>query len=99
MAKTRVDDDGMLPEYDFSNGVRGKYAARYASMGVRVTIDADVAEFFPDSIAVNEALRTLARIEKVRKQSGSAVRTKKPRQIRATAKVTAPARPTRKKAG
>lgn len=31
MKKTAVktDDDDMLPEYDFSRGVRGKYAARY----------------------------------------------------------------------
>lgn len=26
-----LDEDGMRPEYDFSGGVRGKYAARYAS--------------------------------------------------------------------
>jgi hypothetical protein len=24
------DDDGMRAEYDFGNGVRGKYAARFA---------------------------------------------------------------------
>jgi hypothetical protein len=29
MKKACRDDDGMRPEYDFSGGVRGKYAERY----------------------------------------------------------------------
>jgi len=50
------------PNYDFSKGVRGKYAARYAAGTNVVVLSPDVAEVFPDSEAVNEALRTLVRI-------------------------------------
>lgn len=28
--KASLEDDGMQPEYDFTGGERGKYAARYA---------------------------------------------------------------------
>ena len=51
-----------VPDYDFSNGVRGKYAARYAAGTNVVVLSPEVAEVFPDSEAVNEALRTLVRI-------------------------------------
>ena len=51
-----------VPDYDFSNGVRGKYAARYAAGTNIVVLSPEVAEVFPDSEAVNEALRTLVRI-------------------------------------
>jgi hypothetical protein len=51
-----------VPDYDFSHGVRGKYAARYAEGTNVVVISPDVAEIFPNAQAVNEALRTLARI-------------------------------------
>lgn len=53
-------DDEMLAEYDFSGGVRGKYAERYARSVNIVLLDPDVAEVFADSDAVNGALRTLA---------------------------------------
>ncbi|HEX8451695.1 MAG TPA: hypothetical protein VF647_06345 [Longimicrobium sp.] len=56
---TRHDDE-MLSEYDFSGGVRGKYAERYARSVSIVLLDPDVAEVFPDSDAVNRALRALA---------------------------------------
>jgi hypothetical protein len=52
----------MRDHYDFSGGVRGKYAARYAEGANVVVLAPDVAELFPDSIAVNEALRTLVRM-------------------------------------
>ncbi len=52
----------MRPEYDFSGGTRGKHARRYAEGTNMVLIDPDVAEVFPDSAAVNEALRALLRI-------------------------------------
>ncbi len=52
----------MRDHYDFSAGVRGKYAARYAKGTNVVVLAPDVAEVFPDSIAVNEALRTLVRM-------------------------------------
>lgn len=55
--KKRAPD--MLDEYDFSEGVRGKYAKRYAEGTNVVVLAPDVAEFFPDSDSVNAALRAL----------------------------------------
>ena len=52
----------MRAEYDFSNGVRGKYAARYAEGTNLVKLSPDVAAAFPDSDAVNDALRGLLKI-------------------------------------
>ena len=60
--KVAADVDTMRPEYDFSKGVRGDTAARYAEGTNVVLLDPDVAQVFPDSRAVNEALRTLARL-------------------------------------
>jgi hypothetical protein len=54
------DRDTMRPEYDFSKGVRGITAARYAEGANVVMIDPDVLDVFPDGKAVNEALRALA---------------------------------------
>jgi len=54
----------MQEEYDFSKGVRGKYAKRYAKGTNVVVLDPDVAKVFPSSEAVNDALRTLAEIAK-----------------------------------
>ena len=59
--KTEHDPD-MLDEYDFSTGVRGKYAKRYAAGSNVVILSPDVAEVFPDSESVNEALRILAKL-------------------------------------
>ena len=58
----RADADTMRAEYDFSNAVRGVTAARYAQGANVVLLDPDVAQLFPDSQAVNEALRTLTRL-------------------------------------
>lgn len=67
MKKMRNDPD-MLEEYDFSRGVRGKYAQRYAEGTNVVVIDPDVNKYFPNHEAVNESLRSLvAIIEKRRK--------------------------------
>ena len=59
--KTTPDRE-MLGEYDFSKGVRGKYAKRYAEGNNVVVLSADIAEVFPDSASVNEALRALVNI-------------------------------------
>ena len=56
------ENEDMRPEYDFSKGQRGEYAARYAQGTNAVLLDADVREVFADSRAVNEALRTLIRV-------------------------------------
>ncbi len=53
------NDPDMLEEYDFSGGVRGKYAKRYAEGSSVVVIDSDVAEYFPNHDSVNDALRGL----------------------------------------
>ena len=52
----------MLDEYDFSRGVIGKYAKQYAEGTNIVLLDPDVAKVFPDSEAVNQALRAIAQI-------------------------------------
>ncbi len=56
----------MREEYDFSKGVRGKYAKRFAKGKNIVVLDPDVADLFPDSKTVNDALRTLIRIAQKR---------------------------------
>ena len=52
----------MRKEFDFSGGVVGKYAKRYAAGRNLVLLDPDAAGLFPDSKSVNEALRSLVRI-------------------------------------
>ena len=52
----------MRDEYDFSGGVRGKYAQRFAQGSNVVVLDDDVARIFKDSRSVNAALREIARI-------------------------------------
>lgn len=63
------NDPDMLEEYDFSGGARGKHAKRYTQGANVVVIDPDVAEYFPDHDAVNEALRDLAAIIKRRQNA------------------------------
>jgi len=53
-----VEEDDMRAEYDFSQGVRGKYAARYARGSNVVVLAPDVAEVFKTARAVNNALRS-----------------------------------------
>ena len=80
MAKTiPVVDDDMRPEYDFTDGVRGKHYKVLREEGCiirvynddgtvterrvagerTVILEPDVYEYFPNSQAVNQALRTL----------------------------------------
>ncbi len=54
----------MRDHYDFSKGVRGKYAKRYKEATNVILLDPDVAREFPDSAAVNEALRQILRDKK-----------------------------------
>jgi hypothetical protein len=60
----------MLEEYDFKDGVRGKYAARFARGSQVVVLDPDVAQVFSDSDSVNRALRALVDI--IQEQSNKA---------------------------
>lgn len=56
-------DDELRPEYDLrSLRVRRVGRERRTFGGQLVALDPDVAELFPNSAAVNEALRFLARI-------------------------------------
>lgn len=54
--------DEMQAEYDFSAGVRGKYATRFAQGSNVVVLEPDVAEVFATADDVNAALRALIRI-------------------------------------
>ena len=58
--ETTEERDTMRPEYDFSGAVRGVTAARYAKGTNVVVVDPEVLDVFPNSGAVNEALRALA---------------------------------------
>ncbi len=62
----------MREQYDFSKGVRGKYTDRLAKGVKLVVLDPDVAEAFPTSEQVNEALRRLAEEQTEAKPSGDA---------------------------
>jgi len=62
--KIMKNDPDMLEEYDFSNGIRGKYASKYKEGTNLVVLDPELIEYFPDSSSVNEALRSLARLMK-----------------------------------
>ena len=66
-AKDMIDE--MRPHYDFdySKGVRGKYFEQLLKESGRklAVLDPDVAKAFPNSDAVNKALRGLMKAEKI----------------------------------
>lgn len=66
--KKMLKDPDMLEEYDFSKGIRGKYAKKYSEGTNVVVIDPDVSKFFPDHDSVNQALRSLTEIIKKQKK-------------------------------
>ena len=54
------ENDDLQPEYSgelIRSGIRGKYAKRFKEGSNVVVIDADLSNAFPNSEAVNEALR------------------------------------------
>ena len=58
----KIKSDDLRPEYhfDYSKAVRGKYYKRILKEGTNVIIlEPDVAKAFPDSAAVNDALRVV----------------------------------------
>ena len=67
MKKMQKDPD-MLEEYDFSNGIQGKYSKRYSEGTNVVVIEPDIVKYFPDHESVNQALRSLAGIIKRQKR-------------------------------
>lgn len=71
-SRRTVDRDTMRPEYDFSKGVRGATAERYAEGRNVVAIDPSVLDVFPDAASVNETLRALAPVLRHRRKRRSA---------------------------
>ena len=69
MKKQTKRANDMRAEYDFSSGVRGKYAKRYAKGANVVLLAPDVAKVFPTAEAVNDSLRALAGILRRRSKS------------------------------
>lgn len=60
-------EDDLRPEYDFrSLRVVARGPGRAKPGEIRIDLAPDVAEVFPNSAAVNEALRTLIRLGKPR---------------------------------
>jgi hypothetical protein len=57
----------MRREYDFSAGVRGKYARRFAEGTNLVLLALDVAAVFPTASAVNKALREVIKAREKRR--------------------------------
>ena len=66
---SKTNDSDMQEEYDFSRGVRGKYARRYVQGTNVVVLEPDVAREFPNAKVVNTSLRALAQI--IRKQKSA----------------------------
>jgi len=55
----KATDPDLKDEYDFSKGVRNKYAKRMPKDALYVAIDPDVAAVFSDGKSVNKALRAI----------------------------------------
>jgi hypothetical protein len=75
--KAKSEDD-LLPEYDFSGAVRGKYYERYRQGTNVVLLDPDIAAVFRDSAAVNHTLRLLVSLAKA-KAAGQNPASQRPR--------------------
>jgi len=61
----------MRAEYDFTGGVRGKYAERFAEGTNLVLLAPDVAAEFPTASAVNKALREVIKARSKRRLAGN----------------------------
>jgi hypothetical protein len=57
----------MRATYDFSKGIRGKYAQQFRQGTNLIVLEPDVLRSFPDSGSVNKALRDL--IKRAKKSS------------------------------
>ena len=55
----KIKESDMLPEYDFSKGVRGKHYRAYQEGTNIIFLEPDIAKVFKDSESVNHALRML----------------------------------------
>jgi hypothetical protein len=80
MKKSTRKGNEMRDHYDFTEGVRGKYARRYAEGSNVVVLDPDVARLFPNREAVNDTLRAVAQIVQIQeRRHGRAKKTAPPR--------------------
>ena len=72
--------DELLPEYDFTGAIRGKYYERYQQGTNVVLLDPDVAAVFRNSAAVNDTLRRLVSLAeaKVTAQRSGTPRQRRP---------------------
>jgi hypothetical protein len=78
MKKSELQNDELRPAYkreDFGAMVRGKYAKRCKDASNVVVIDPDIQQAFPNTQAVNDALRGLLSLTQT-------VRLKPPRTLR-----------------
>ena len=62
----------MQKKYDFTGGIRGKYANRFSQGSNIVVLDPDVTTVFTDSESVNRALRALSEVIKQQRKNASA---------------------------
>jgi hypothetical protein len=75
----RKETDDLRPEYDFdySKAVRGKYYKRLLKEGSNVVVlERDVAKAFPNSAAVNAALRSVIKGKRQRRLTTRSTRTR-----------------------
>jgi hypothetical protein len=95
--------DDLLPEYDFTGAVRGKYYERYRQGTNVVLLDPDVAAVFRDSAAVNDTLRHLVSLAAAEVAAHSAPlrrrRPKKPHQARSRKQQAGPSKRVRTAGG
>lgn len=72
--KARSVSDDLRPEYrfDYSKAVRGKYYRTILKEGANVAVlEPDVAKAFPNSAAVNDALRIVLNARRAARRSGA----------------------------
>jgi len=62
MTDTEMKNDELREEYDLTQLQIRKLGPGRKNTGIDVHLEPDVAEIFPNSIAVNEALRFLIRV-------------------------------------
>ncbi len=61
------DEDDLRPEYSedlIRSGIRGKYAKKYRSQSNVIVVDDDLTDAFPNTKAVNDALRDYLELRK-----------------------------------
>ena len=96
--KSEGNHDDMRPEYDLSKlrgGTKGKYYDRATAGTNLVLIEPDLASAFPDSKAVNDALRVLVNAAKGQVRQAAPRRHNANKSIRSTTARQSPAKKAR----